>query len=456
MLFAVGGTGQHVALAAARLSYLGALPPLDVVVIDADDGSDLTKALKTFGDTARPGDGHPLRTIDMFSPLPESSAESSAHMAERFGELFPLESDAAQQELFEAFFDAPSAEVKIKHGMYGNPAVGATVFAHASAAELVNRLTLAQAADKVFVTGSFVGGTGAGVIHQLLHKLSTMGCQEKSYLVALLPWQAPDRSVSTDVPLSETAMGRNMAFGCHYLHRTSRHYVQQACVLGIPEDSASSVVPARIEVGVNKEYPHLLHALACHFIYDAYGANVLKDARNEVYTYLHDPTRSTWLWDQPWHEGHSLKWYLMRARALRSVLSYLCSTRVQEQFAGSFGLFGAKKDTYSAALHATIKKNCKRSQKPKARSEEVWKHLHNEHAKVNFTLQWAKQIFGTLPVTPALEKLDGDAAKDVTRAAATEPMTPLGGDRVHEPGAMAAWYVDKLNADLGKRIELGG
>ncbi len=53
LLIAVGGTGQHVALATSRLIRLRALPPMQAMIIDADSQGQLSQEMRTFGRTLK-------------------------------------------------------------------------------------------------------------------------------------------------------------------------------------------------------------------------------------------------------------------------------------------------------------------------------------------------------------------------------------------------------------------
>ena len=59
LVIAVGGGGQHIALALARLMRLGALSDAKAFVIDADSESRLAFRLRTLGHTLSSGTAHP-------------------------------------------------------------------------------------------------------------------------------------------------------------------------------------------------------------------------------------------------------------------------------------------------------------------------------------------------------------------------------------------------------------
>ncbi|MCB9743520.1 MAG: hypothetical protein H6741_05795 [Alphaproteobacteria bacterium] len=444
MLIGVGGTGQHVASAAARLAHLGALSELEVFIIDADDGSELTRGLTSFGGTSDTQD-HPLRSLDFLPPVPADEAREK-----HFSDLFLQGAGAPEQELFEAFFDPPSARVNIEHGMYGNPAVGATVFANAAGEKIDGMLARATNAEQILVTGSFVGGTGAGVTHQLLRKLKDKGCSGKTFLAALLPWHQPDRPVDAKVPLHEASMTANMRFGVDYLYNNSRHFVQGACLLGVPSDGDAGLGAAKVQVGVNKEYPHLFHAFACHYLQHAPSAKVTIDNPHALFTYLWDPAAQNWLLDQVWAGGHTLRWYLQRATGVKAVLDHLLSAEVAEEFADSFGWFGAKKDTYSLALWQTVKDNVVQG-KPKTLAGEVWSELAQERARIEHDLSWARSLFGALPEHAEVKRFQEDALA-YTREIATAPLGPDAGGRKRDAQAIAAWFTGQASAWFGAKL----
>jgi hypothetical protein len=446
LLFGVGGSGQHVALATARLCQLGALPTTDVVIIDADDDSELTRALTSFGGTSAPGRGHPLQSLRVFAPLPRSVGDEV-----RFRGLFDLEADPAHAELFEAFFDPASAAVPVHQGMYGNPAVGATVLAHVAGDELDAVLERATRTDSVAVAGSFVGGTGAGVVHQLLRRLDAMGLSERTYLAALLPWHEPEGAVSAELPLSEASMNKNMRFGADYLYHHSRLHMQSGCLLGIPSNRQSRFPPARVIVGKNHEYPHLLHAHAAYFLFQAGETSVTVDQRHEISGFVYDPERPRWLLEQRWQGGRSLQWYLLRARAARAMLGHLCQGRVRDEVRASFNLlFGTSKDLYNRALVETIKANAPKGLSPKDLCDLVMDQLWEELHRVDYSLEWARVLWSALPGSPAVAELELNPTAAI-RAARLAPLLPEAGE-AQGPAAIAAWFAEGLQQMAAAQI----
>lgn len=445
MLIGVGGTGQHIALAASRLVHLGALPPLETFILDADDGSELTRALTSFGGTGSPAD-HPFRSLDFLPPISAEEARDK-----RFSDLFLRQASPEEHELFEAMFDGASAKVAVEHGMYGNPAVGATVFATTAGQKVEALLARAATTEAILVGGSFVGGTGAGVTHQLLRRLAERRCEEKTWLAALMPWHQPDRPVDSAAPLHEESMAANMRFGVDYLYYGSRKFAQGVCLLGVPSDGAAKLGAAKVQVGGNREYPHLFHAYACHYFQRAPGDRVTIDNPHAVFTYLWDPDRASWLMDQPWAGGRTLRWYLQRASGVKAVIDYLRGAKVSEELADSFGWFGgAKKDTYNLALWQSIKDNVVQG-KPKALAEEVLRELDTERRRIDFCLDWARGLFGELPAHAEVKRYAEDPVA-WTREVATAPIGPDPAGRARSAREIARSFLDQTRDWFGRRL----
>lgn len=180
-LVCVGGGGQHIALAVARMVRLGVWGEApEVLVIDADLESPLAKRLRAFAD---PGNGqtaeggsavgspHPIRSLKMQPPL-ATGATDKTFRASFLGSQAGGAGNAGgpiEEELYELFYNEGADGVDIKQGMAARPSVGAAVFAdrgieHLSA-DIEGGLSRATNA---FVAASFIGGTGAGVTHQLV------------------------------------------------------------------------------------------------------------------------------------------------------------------------------------------------------------------------------------------------------------------------------------------------
>ena len=170
LVIAVGGGGQHIALAIARLLRVGALAePVEAFIIDADSDSRLAQKLTSFGNTVSRECPHPLDGARAVVPPFDRNTMSETSFRRMFinEQATPME-----RELFELFYDeesggvdqgvGPSAGVDIGKGMFANPSVGSAVFASSRGGAMEPLFGAARTAARVFVVGSFLGGTGAG------------------------------------------------------------------------------------------------------------------------------------------------------------------------------------------------------------------------------------------------------------------------------------------------------
>lgn len=442
LLIGVGGSGQHVALAAARLARLGAWPRSDALLLDADQGSELTRELLTFGGLASPGD-HPLGTVEIVAPLPPELGPQAT-----FGELF-VEPGAGPSPLFEAFFDAASAGVQVQRGMFGNPAVGATVFGHFAGERMDGVLHKAARATAIGVTGSFVGGTGAGLQHALLRSLAGRGLAGRTALVGLLPWHEAPAHTAGEQPLSEGSMSRNALFGAEYLFATSRHFAQSSALIGVPAGAPPWLSRVSVKEGRNAEYPHPLHAFACYLFLVGAEAAVVSDRRGAVNTLVLDPDDRGWLLRQPWQGGVSLARRAQRARGKLALLRFLASA--EPQFRSTFNwIGGAARDTYSAALVDSLKANKAPSRPPAAMVAPIWADFAREAAQLEHALDWLRGLFGEEPAPDALRAIEA-APQALVRTAADAPRLPEAGAPA-SPAQLSAWFSAALDRALAARL----
>jgi hypothetical protein len=450
LLIGVGGTGQHVALAVSRLVHLGAIEPLRCLIIDADTESALTKGLTGFGGTVTSWEQHPIGA-QVLRPLPEGSIANL-----KFKDLFVRPgAQTEESELFDAFFDERSAAVAVEHGMYGNPAVGSTVFAHAAAGTLDTVLDIAaNTPDQVFVCGSFVGGTGAGVIHQLLRAMAQrMGSEERIHLIALLPWLQATGSDAD--PIGAVSMTTNMQFGTTYLDQRTRMSLRSACLLGIPSDRAAGVEPANVQKGNNQEYPHLLHVVASHYLQWAPQAMVtLSWPKHRVVAPIHNSDEPKALLERTWANRRTLRQSVERAQFGFAVLDFLTSTEHETKFLTSVepGLFematGAAKDTFNLALWQSVDANLDKGT-GKRFGSAVFQALRNERDKLRYCLEWVTQLFGKVDeAAPTKRFLTADRGNRLImlRGYPLKAIPRGDGGRANSPAAVAAHLREQILA----------
>ncbi|HWW61245.1 MAG TPA: hypothetical protein VN181_07755, partial [Thermoanaerobaculia bacterium] len=188
-LIAVGGTGQHVALAVADFIALAyeiystpdEFPAVQLILVDADQAAE-THEPSAWQEARARLDSLGVLSGDSFEcvPLPVSSSFSNTRkmyeFVNRLGASFgPNAADA--------LLLSEQRDVDVTTGFYAQPRVGAMMaewlFAEVTRGEGVNpqlarifRLA-GDPANRIVVAGSGVGGTGAGFAPALVRRLSS-------------------------------------------------------------------------------------------------------------------------------------------------------------------------------------------------------------------------------------------------------------------------------------------
>lgn len=189
-LIAAGGTGQEVAAAVLRLSYLSALDVPDIAVFDSDlapRGGATTKTrtemltelhhllhgLGAIGDAS-------LKTYNPTHDAAHNPQSAPIHQIEdAFKKYNNLEKD--DELLLNLFLDDHQRDLTIDDGFHGEPAVGALAFASAVEGdafddflgEIRNSLATQDGLRALFA-GSIVGGVGTSVIPILMREIAHM------------------------------------------------------------------------------------------------------------------------------------------------------------------------------------------------------------------------------------------------------------------------------------------
>lgn len=366
LLVAVGGTGQHIALAFARLVRLGAISREghELFVIDGDDNSELAKRLKTFGHTIG-GDGTEVKDDDTVHPLKGATKihPPFTRLAGKtvFEKLFIDEnSPRGERELFEAFFDEDAAAKDLDKGMYGRPSVGATVFAKAGESEMAGLFAAAARTTDTVVFGSFVGGTGAGITHQLVKMIHDRSPNRRIFGVFLLPWLQLQSSAGSGqtVDVDDGVLDTNMRHGLEYFFQHTAENLNASALLGVPDQAAGWMERARPTGGQSDELPHFLHLVAVRSAMALPEMSVIDNVKGKVHAYGHPEASQRFLYDSEWHEGKSLLYRAHAAQFAHALLSYLTSAKTLDDIRASLGFF-ASKDRVSKPLALTIEGHVK-------------------------------------------------------------------------------------------------
>ncbi|MFL6211545.1 MAG: hypothetical protein ACJ74W_22035 [Pyrinomonadaceae bacterium] len=401
LLIAIGGTGQHIALAVARLVLLGALPEMELAVVDSDNAGDLSEALRTFGSTLRADyTAHPLGNGDIIYP-----PFKDVHGKPKFEELFLSKTaDAVERDIFEVCVDQESASFEVKKGMFGRPSLGATILADNKTKQLQKVIDKAAQANEIFVSGSLVGGTGAGLIHQLIKALPRAG-KDVFGLIFLRWFRIPGAEVEQTV--DDTTQERNMRYGLDYFFRETRGLLKAALLIGQP-DAAQAVEATPGEI------MHYFHLIAAHGILKVPEDVVKQQAVGSVYAAAFDADHPELMYEEEWLEGRPLKWYVNRANFVKAVLDYASLKKYQDEvlhevspgLTAGFGVFKGKPENIGKGLADALKRYPGNQRETAVRvAAETWALLARQY---KFALDWLDSVLGWLP-----EELQSDSYKSV-------------------------------------------
>lgn len=437
MLIAIGGTGQHTALAVSRLAFLGALPQMRLAVIDSEDSNELSLSLKTFGNTVT-GDNkvgdyaeHPLINGDsIYPPFKKELLKDP-----KFKDLFLTQNaQAVETELFELTFDEQSADISVKEGMFGRPSVGATIFAQNKNTSLADVFKEANSTDveHLFVTGSMVGGTGAGIMHQLVKALPI---EKRTYGLVFLRWFDTAASGAAQT-ISKSTMERNMYYGLDYFFKDTRARLRAAMLLGIPDNPPPDWVPLSVNTGDLGEKPHFLHLMAAYGILKLPQISVTQQLNGSVYAAAYEKREQ--MYDETWgpaDNSKKLSWYVNRALIVKEFLDYVGSDHYVKQLKSSYRLaFGAKPNDVGLGLHSTLARYD--SKERGARIQEVvqtWQALSQQYA---FSLAWLDIVLGKmdkLKYSPEYSSLESNEYKVSRLQKIWEEALPEGQDNPTGP-----------------------
>lgn len=261
-LVLVGGTGQRFGLALGYLNLLGiATMPDRVVIVDAEGAT--THNRVTAEAEALLRFGQPALQIKRHKPYPKTggAAASLARCVDHAGsELFPL------------CYDAVEAERRIDEGFYAVPKAATLAFRallrdrqDPIAGELADGGGAASTQRRVFVVGSVVGGTGAGILRELAETYR----QARNYVVGIIFGRF------FDIPSGEPTtadLDRNGRQGCDYLLNRDPHSPFHVMAMLGPPPDATLPPPVDAKEGLPHNFPGLLAA-----------ASLLTDAGDDLF-----------------------------------------------------------------------------------------------------------------------------------------------------------------------------
>lgn len=410
LLIAVGGTGQHVALAVSRLVFLGVLPEMGLAVVDADDSQELSKSLVTFDNTTGGNyTKHPLNGAKIYSPFDKTDKEDP-----EFRELFlSLNTPPFQREIFDVCFDEASGQIPVKDGMFGRPSVGATIFALNRDKEMEPVFERAELATRIFITGSMVGGTGAGLIHQMIKTLETKNRQ--IYGLIFLRWFSIPRSAVKQT-INDSTLDRNMRYGLDYFFRDTRPLLKASLLIGLPENPPDKTVGAMaLEAGKTDEKKHYFHLMAAYAILRLPKIAVTEQTDGSIYAATYDSEYRTRMYEEDWG-GRPLSWYVNRGHYVKELLDYASSQKFKTEILDSFRRFIGKPEHIGQGLYDAISYYDKKQRN--AVVDEIvhtWSLLSRQY---RFSLSWLDEVLDPLPEKlhhPMYTAIVGDEAKKVDK-----------------------------------------
>lgn len=387
VLVAVGGSGQHSALAVLRMVHLGALPSnIRLVALDSDNQQPLSKTLQApWPGTERP-ESHPLH-IDGIHPPFDRVAQDEA----TFQELFVDSNHTRERDLFELLFDQSEADIPVNRGMYGTPCVGAAVFADGAENTTVQSLIEGlKDADGVFFVGSVVGGTGAGILHKLVARVRQV-YDGPAYGIFHLPWFHVPTDAGADA-ITPAVITRNLAHGLAYFFDHTVPLLSCSVFLGQPSSKSQVLQELHLNQGDMSEHSHFVHLAAAHSLLSLPAA-VTAHAGVKVYGFAHDSAQEGWLLDQEWRDGITLRERLYCAMAQSALLDHLNEHSDAVKKTAKGGIFTSPK-SITQQLYASIVRNAKMANMSNIDfAEGVLAEFSRVRTSLDFCLRWTREIY---------------------------------------------------------------
>lgn len=438
LLIAIGGTGQHTALAVSRLVFLGVLPKMSLAVIDAEDSKELSINLKTFGQTADGNYGlHPLAKGDKIYPPFDRGVMSDP----KFQDLFVQNATPLERELFELAVDPVSAALSVKEGMFGRPSVGATIFAQNRQTQLGAVFESAQDAEMIFVTGSIVGGTGAGILHQLIKALPE---EKRIYAIIFLKWLSAALGGSKQT-ISDGTMERNMRYGLDYFFKDTRTHLKAALLIGRPDKYPPELASIIVRSGELGEKSHYFHLAAAYGILKLPKISVTEQLNGSVYAIAYESREQ--MYDEVWgndDNAKTLSWFVNRALFVKEILDFASADNFVSQVEATLGVMKVlqKPANVGLGLHQTLMQYPGSVRKVKLREiAQTWKVLLKQY---EFSLTWLEDVLGRFPVEKYLagyKKIKDDPKEKVDKIQKlwVEPI-PMGQSPLSAPDVARAFH----------------
>jgi len=431
-VISVGGTGQHIALAISRLVMLGALKDdIRLIALDSDTETPLPQSLRGLATLC--GGQHPLQDGSITAPFDLKSMGKKM-----FAATFVDADHPEEQELFETLFTEEEGSVPIYQGMYGKPCVGATVFGKGANSPMIeDKLKMLTNADEVFVCGSLVGGTGAGLLHKLVQQiLKYLREPRVVYGIFLLPW-FDIRSEGGDKRITNTTLDRNASHGVKYFFDHTLDAMSTTVVIGYPGTAQTPMLRKPVVTdGDMGETPSYLHLAAAHALVDlpqAYTANKSLKA----YGIAHDVSNEGWLLDETWEQGRTLRDRLRAARVVVNFLSHINRNRDKVLSTWTSVFEGG---SAWEPLRDAINDNAPRKKDRARYANEVLVEFERTREQLDFCVRWMQEIMpGQLSTAndPLLSELAASSGDDADSAVHWNKLRDIWRGNTPKPGPNA-------------------
>jgi hypothetical protein len=252
-----------------------------------------------------------------------------------------------------------------------------------------------------------VGGTGAGLIHQLVKTLALGEARgTRKFGLIFLRWFGIPRDAVRQT-INDGTLDRNMRYGLDYFFKDTRPLLKASLLIGLPDNAPDDTVgPIFLSPGNTSEKIHYFHLAAAYGIMKLPKIAVTEQTDGSIYAVAHDSESPTRMYDEVWAD-QKLHWYVNRGYFVKELLDYAGSPRFKEAILDAFGLLGKPKNI-GQGLYDAI--NFHDRKQRKAVVDEVvhtWNQLSKQY---KFSLNWIDEILDPLP--PKLHHIRYTTVKD--------------------------------------------
>jgi hypothetical protein len=461
LMVCIGGGGQHVALAVSRMVRLGLWNPApEMFVIDAEAEAPLNNRLREFRERAPNGTAEASDKDRLPHPVPSATRIhppfDRGRLKGPFPELFlDSKSKPLEQTLFNLFFDRQTADVDVSQGMYARPSVGATVFADRGTDHLQKDLVAAMSrCENVLVASSFVGGTGAGISHQLIRQLrnhvgsDSANSKKRLYGAFLLRWfMIPGAKKDA---ANDNTVTNSMMHGLDFLYRETRKSLDRSVIVGAYDG-----------MELPEAHPKQDETVSPFPLYAAFGLTRMRSTifnePNAIYTLPVPEGGPRWLLRERWVTGAKTDWSI--GERWRIVLAFMELVGLMESRRVDFdGMNGPGLGTglLSGENWGKMLKTvaAKTSTDPRALARQVFDRLLARTQQLRFVTDWLSQnaLFGTAELSDfgeaGLKRLSNELAQQ--RVSAPMAFERFAKSYAHVQTELIAWSKAGGNTESGE------